>query len=323
MISVSPTNLLALGSSSNVSNLQTLFDYVVDPGNSSCFNSIQAALDVAYPNASIFISDGVYHEPIIVSKPVTLIGQSKESTYLECCSAENGYALSITSPDVVIKNLRISNHAPGLYTTAIKCGAPRCRIQDCILQDTPIGLAIWCSDIVVQGCRFIGCADEGIAVLGSSNHPCTSLMIMDCEFRDNCDGIEIQHGSDIVISSCVFSGNTHAGVDIITQNNHDIDIVDSTFFAHPGYGLFISQTCDMNIRNCSFSDSIIEVKHALKTWVSSCTNPVIQADPGSSVIISRFSDIRSFIRSTIGAKNSRHPFRETLLKFLDTSYRVV
>jgi parallel beta-helix repeat protein len=225
---------------------------IVDPEGEGYFHTINEAVSHAQPGDTIFIKQGSYAEIITINKPIHLIGEEKDTTTINPISDTNKYAIRLGATGATLGNLGITNHAPGLYTTAIRITAPEITIDSCKIQSTPIGIALWSSFTTIANCTFEGCEDEGIVLLGSQRSPCHSNVITDCMFSNNCDGIELQHAPDNIIRNCVFDDNTHSGIDAIASENNNNIIVNCTIVNNRVHGIYLSASSNNSIVNCDF-----------------------------------------------------------------------
>ena len=215
------------------------------------YKSIQEAIDDAKIGSTILVRKGEYSEIIIINKEINLIGEDKKLTFINPESNKNGYAIKISTSGVKLSGLSISNLGPGLYTTGVKIIAPQTTIEDCNVFDTPVGIAVWSSNNIILNCTFNGCEDEGIAFLGSSYSDCNNNLVKNCEFYDNCDGIELQYSSNNVIIDCDFYDNTHAGIDAIGSSNNDNIISDCYLGNNEVFGIYLSKSSNNEISGCT------------------------------------------------------------------------
>ena len=249
---------------------------IVDPAGEGHFRTINEAVSHAQPGDTIFIKQGSYAEIITIDKPIHLIGEEKDTTTINPISNTNKYAIRLGATGATLGNLCITNHAPGLYTTAIRITAPGTTIDNCKIQSTPIGIALWSPFTTIANCTFQGCEDEGIVLLGSQRSPCHSNVITDCIFSNNCDGIELQHAPDNIIRNCVFDDNTHSGIDAITSENNNNIIVNCTIVNNRVHGIYLSSSSNNSIINCDFRDNkdghVVTTASSFNTIISPTLN---------------------------------------------------
>jgi len=79
--------------------------------------TIQEAIDAASNGDTIFVRNGTYFENLVIEKPLTLIGESKEATIVDAgggYGAGSGYALRLRSSNIHIARFSIRNMLLGV-----------------------------------------------------------------------------------------------------------------------------------------------------------------------------------------------------------------
>jgi len=228
---------------------------VVDKSGGADYTTIQDAINNAPEDSTIYVKIGTYNEIININKKIILIGENKDKTIINPISEENKYAIRVRALQVTIKSLSITNSGPGLYTTGIKISASQTEIEDCNIYDTPVGIAVFTSNNIINNCNFWGCKDEGIALIGSQYSKCDNNKITNCIFHDNCDGIELQYSSNNIISNCKFYDNTHAGIDAIASSNDGNTISNCKIYNNEVHGIYLSSSSDNQIIDCTISNN--------------------------------------------------------------------
>jgi parallel beta-helix repeat protein len=228
---------------------------VVDKSGGGDYTTIQEAINNAPEDSTIYVKIGTYNEIININKKIILIGESKDKTIINPISEENKYAIRVGAPQVTIKNLSITNRGPGLYTTGIKIVAAKTQIEDCNIYDTPVGIAIWTSNNIINNCNFWGCKDEGIALIGAPYSNCENNKISNCKFYENCDGIELQYSSSNIITDCEFYENTHTGIDAIASSNDGNTISNCKIYNNEVHGIYLSSSSDNQMIDCTMSNN--------------------------------------------------------------------
>lgn len=245
---------------------------------------IQDAINQATPGSTIQIPPGTYTETLRIDKPLHLKGYQTQ-TFLEPTSAENSYGIWITAQGVRLSDLSITNHATGLYTTAVKISAEHTILQNCTIQNTPIGVAIWSNQNSLTHCQFIGCEDEGIVLLGSITTPCSNNTIASCVFSRNCDGIELQYASYTTITGCRFEHHTHAGIDAIHADNNHNTINDCVFTDNQACGIYLHRSHYNVITDCWFSGDTLTVHEGTHNTLQNSTGASIHLLKDTSLTI--------------------------------------
>jgi len=229
---------------------------VVDKGKNGDYTSIQQAIDNAESGSKIYVKKGEYTEVVFVDKSIRLFGEDKKSTLINPISEKNKYAICLGAHNIKIENFTVINRAPGLYSTAIKVTRSNTEINNCLIQNTPVGIAIWTSENIVKNCDFRECEDEGIAFLGWKNSDCKNNKVLNCTFTENCDGIELQYSSDNIIRDCNFYRNSHTGIDAIASSNNNNKIIGCIIKNNRVNGIYFSSSSDNEIIDCDVSDNI-------------------------------------------------------------------
>ena len=280
---------------------QTIEKIIVDKNNKAAYNSIQDAINNAPSGSTIYVRNGYYNEILNIKKKIKLVGEDKEKTIINPASTKNSYAIRIAAEGVILNGFGIKNSGPGNYASGIKISADKTTITDCNIFDTPVGIAVWSSNNKISNCKFWGCSDEGIAFLGSSSNQCNNNIVTDCEFYDNCDGIELQYSSNNVISNCKFYDNTHAGIDAIGSSNNNNVISGCNLSNNKAFGIFFSRSTDNTISKCTFSENKIMATASKNIKVENCKLDGIYLKDKSSMTI---EDCGSVLESKIKTVDS-------------------
>lgn len=82
------------------------------------FATIQEAVDAATPYDTVFVRDGLYIERVVISKPLTLVGESMEDTIVDG-RPDPGYepgdpVIQIASSNVVVESLAVQGGLDGI-----------------------------------------------------------------------------------------------------------------------------------------------------------------------------------------------------------------
>ena len=252
------------------------------------YQTIQDKINNAPEGSTIYIKAGVYTEILNIKKKITLIGESKDKTIINPISDKNKFGIRLGAPDITIKKLSITNGGPGLYTTGIKITSSGAKIEDCNIYDTPVGISIFTSNNIIQNCKFWGCKDEGIALIGTPYSDCKNNEIRNCIFYNNCDGIELQYSSENTIINCEFFDNTHTGIDAITLLNNKNTILNCKIYNNNVHGIFLHSSSDNQIINCILFNNkdgnIIECKNSQNNEIKNSGNEHLGNNIGERLI---------------------------------------
>jgi parallel beta-helix repeat protein len=244
---------------------------IVDKNDKTAYQSIQEAINSAETDSTIHIKNGYYNEILNIKKKINIVGEDKEKTIINPTTNKNSYAIRIAAEGVKISNLGVQNQGPGIYSTGIKVIARETTISNCDIFDTAVGIALWSSDNTITNCRFWGCEDEGIVFLGSSSNQCNNNIVTNCEFFNNCDGIELQYSSNNVISNCKFYDNSHAGIDAIGSSNNNNKIINCEINNNKVFGIYLSRSSGNQITKSSLTDNKIMTTGSKDNTITDCS----------------------------------------------------
>lgn len=263
---------------------------IVDKDGGGQYTSVQEAINHAKSGWTIYIKNGEYPEVIEIKKTIQLVGEDKDSTLINPISEENRYAVYVGASGVKIKNVGITNGAPGIYSQGIKISSKNTVIDNCKIFNTPVGIAVWTGENSIYNSTFYGCKDEGIALLGSSKKPCNNNIISNCIFYDNCDGIELQHSSYNQIINCKFYNNMHTGINAIASNNNGNIISNCEIFNNRVHGIYLSSSNENKIVDCVITNNV-----------------------DGDIVMNRYSENNEIIESQKIDENNRYTSRFSLI----------
>jgi parallel beta-helix repeat protein len=86
-------------------------------GSNGCYSSISAAVAAASVGDTIFVAHGTYNEDVVITKPLSLVGEDKENTVIDATGLLNGVAINGTG-SVVVTGFTVENaEAAGIWIT--------------------------------------------------------------------------------------------------------------------------------------------------------------------------------------------------------------
>ena len=292
---------------------------IVSKNGDGDYTTIQEAVDNVLEGSIVYVKKGSYSETINIKKELSLIGENKTNTVINPISEKNKYAIRLGAPGSIIKNFSITNGAPGLYTTGIRISASKTEIHNCNIYDTPVGIASWSSDGIIDNCKFWGCEDEGIALIGNSLSNCNRNKITNCIFYENCDGIELQYSSNNTISDCEFYENTHTGIDAIASSNNNNTISNCKIYNNEVHGIYLSASSDNKIIDCSIlknnDGNIIMNEYSHNNEIKTSVDSDISSSKTSGILA---EIIQTYYESNkeISKKNSIKNFFDIILNLI-------
>jgi parallel beta-helix repeat protein len=118
---------------------------VIDVNNSLGYNTIQNAVSsfATYEGNTVLVKPGTYQENIVVTKPVTLISQNKDTTMIE--GLDNGTALTIATDNVTLTGFTVksSGYPSSLVGTGILLeNAHNCTVTSNIVTNNYMGILL-------------------------------------------------------------------------------------------------------------------------------------------------------------------------------------
>ena len=260
---------------------------IVDKNGKGDYTSIQEAINNEPEGTTIYVKNGLYNEILNINKKIKIIGENKENTIIHSESEQNKYSINLNAPEIIIEKLSIKNSGSGLYTSGIKITALQTQIQDCIIYETPVGIAIFTSNNVINNCEFYRCSDEGIVLLGTPYSECKNNTIINCKFFENCDGLELQYSTDNIITNCEFYNNTHTGIDAIISSNDRNIISNCNIYNNNVHGLYLSSSSNNKIIDCSIlnndNGNIVMNKDSEKNEIISIPNTDLETEKENSL----------------------------------------
>ena len=190
--------------------------YVSEIGN---ITSIQEGIDAAQKNDTIFIENGIYHENIVIDKPITLIGENKTQTIIDGRNAGN--TIKINAENVTIKQLTIQHSGIYFPNAGINLSTSYAIIENIILKN-----------------NFYG-----ITLFNAQHNSIQNNMIQD---NDQC-GIYMSYSSNNYFSNNTITNHTYNGFGLYGASNNNI--IQNNTLTKNGY-------CAVNIRSSSMNTII-------------------------------------------------------------------
>jgi parallel beta-helix repeat protein len=162
----------------------------VDDSGGADFFTIQEAIDAAIPGDTVFVYSGSYYEELIVNKAITLMGEDKNTTFIE--GDINGDAVKITADFVEMTNFTVRNNWPGFGSYVIRLDhVSNCKVSNNFIDSNSIQ-SIWVyyshdneiSYNVVEnvwyGIRLNG-ADRNLVLGNNASHNSYGIVVTDSD----------------------------------------------------------------------------------------------------------------------------------------------
>jgi parallel beta-helix repeat protein len=196
----------------------TLFVGRSGPGN---YTTIQNAVDDAHPGDTIYVYSGTYYENITVSKPLSLVGEDRNTTTVN--GSRDGNIVHITADWVNFTGFTITNGSSSFWgTTGIGLNqVQNCRIADNIVSGNYSGISLRDSDNnMLAGNHVYSDNARGIYLSKSHNN-----IITQNKLSCNHSCIYIFLSKNTVVASNVMKkgGVSISGYSLEHWNSHAID----------------------------------------------------------------------------------------------------
>ncbi|MCW3985052.1 MAG: right-handed parallel beta-helix repeat-containing protein [Candidatus Bathyarchaeota archaeon] len=201
------------------------------------YAKIQWAIGNATAGDTIFVRNETYYEHLNVNKPLTLVGESKESTIVD--GSGTGTVIKVTARNVVISGFTVQNGGS---------------------QPGPSYAGIWISRPTNLTGNHITKNSIGIYV---NSFKCN---IAENSLTNNGHGISLHSSSEVTVEANHFTANTF-GISLVASSSNNV-IVDNnvTKSYSGGHGIFVSDSFD----NAISKNYLIGNFHGM--WLSSSSN---------------------------------------------------
>jgi parallel beta-helix repeat protein len=192
----------------------------VDDDGGKDYTKIQDAVNAASPGDTVYVYNGTYNEQVTISKSISLVGESNQSTTIRGTSAYG--AIYVTASYVNISNIKMDNSYYGIYL-GCSVGVYVCyssndnitgnTITNCIND----GIYLWGgnSNNSISGNTVTNCTN-GITLYSSSNNNVVDNTVTNCGYG----GIFIYGSNNSVIGNTVT--NCSGGISICPTSNNNV-----------------------------------------------------------------------------------------------------
>jgi len=276
------------------------------PGN---YSAIKYAVKDADPGDTIYVYWGDYYEDVIISKPLTLVGQNRVNTVIRGFVRIEADYVNITKFTVV--NLVSEEAGIELYY------ARNCRITNTHTVESPYGIrAVASTSNLITG-NLVQSYGEGISLSDSWNNHITDNIV-----EYNAVGIHLlnspgnyvvgnsvsnDYGSPIYIE---YSNDVTISENNVTENEDGIHIGQSVntvfidnYIHNNAFGAYLYSCANTTIRGNRISGGAIGV-HLANCSNATITDSVVASVNGSGIYIDSSSEItitdNSILESDIG-----------------------
>ncbi len=214
--------------------------------------TLQEHIDAAAPRETIHVESGVHAGPIIIEKPLTLIGEPGA----EICGKGSGKVVTVAADDVTLRGLRISGSGLRLSDddAAIFVTGNHAIVENCVVADSLHGIYLK----KVSGARILNNRIQGKTTLAASTEPVEKGIGQSAE---NCDTTLVanRRGNGIHQWNCegnLIYGNeisdTRDGIYFSFTNNSRVE---NNLIQHARYGLHYMYSDGNTFENNTFTEN--------------------------------------------------------------------
>lgn len=210
------------------------------------FASIRSAIDAAQQGDQIVIRPGVHNEPLVIDKPVTLLGGGRRGeTILE---SQERTTVEVAASDVVIRRLALRMDCTATSDdppAALVFSRGRATVEECDISGGRTGDGFHVkigTDAIVRRCRITGCGHVGVWVQAGGTGT-----FEDCEVLDSGQcGVTAQGNPRFVRTTIAKSAGTGIAVTEGAAVFEYCEIRDNQ-----KHGALISALANPKLRHCN------------------------------------------------------------------------
>jgi parallel beta-helix repeat protein len=205
------------------------------------YSNIQSAIDDARDGDTIYVFTGVYYENLVIDKSVDLIGENRDTTFIDGGKKDN--VITVTADRVNISGFCIRNS--GLRDSEFNLS------HFSLKYNVYTGVFIGANSVNISNCRIESCYYAVLLEKSSYTNVKNSRII------NNCVGIVIRNSSYNYISNCTFlSTEVPPGISnlsgICLLHSHNNTISNCNISSSEFHGTWLSASCYNQIYRNTF-----------------------------------------------------------------------
>lgn len=273
-----------------VAGVQSLRDLLPSPEDRALQEeSIQAAIDALPDGGTLQLKSGIYREPLIITRSVTIVGVaqsdrgsgSDERTVLEGVAWEPVISVMSDEPvTIVIENLTIRGGGAAIHllTSSIQPNV-KLDLKNVLFLENDTGLALGKGSRVT--CTDSNFENNELAVRALAPEEGAWASLTNCVFDGNESVIEAWGNQMITLDECLIQNGTDPNGDISLAGGASLEMRNSELARSSGRGIVLMDTASMTLTN-----SVIETTNAHAIAVASTrTDLRDQATQGCPVVM--------------------------------------
>ncbi len=178
------------------------------------FKEIQEAITFAGNGDVILVASGTYQENLVITKPLTLQGEGRETTIIDSRTL-GGDGIWILANRSRVQGFHLMYSGGGSGHAGIRVQADHCQVQDNLITDCYHGISVRYSRNVTIRKNTVYDSQ------GSGGHfySCTRVDISHNEFLSNLEGIIVSTCSFVTIDGNNCSNNYGNGISVTRDNS--------------------------------------------------------------------------------------------------------
>ena len=266
-------------------SLYVYFESDAVPDN---YSSIQSAVDAASAGDTVYIKSGTYNENLVIDKPLSLVGEDKDSTIIT--AETDGPTITIEAENVTVTGFTIRSLSS---ETGVYVGAENCTIIDNIIEGC--GTGIYNQGSAESFFQYINIKNNTVR-----NNVEAGIVFEGTPFIFNITGNTITSNSIGIRAAdsyrCLIINNTISeNIDAIDAAGTRLDILNNTITDNTETAITIHNTSDSsdliriwynNIQNSKKGMTLIQDgrNSIIKNNINKCTTGINFSQTGSSTV---------------------------------------
>jgi parallel beta-helix repeat protein len=224
--------------------------WTVDDDDEADFHTIQEAVNAASNGDSITVYNGIYCEHLVINRPITLIGESREGTVIDG-SGENRNIVEITANRVVFSGFTVQNtsRTQGTSYAGFKVLGRECNISGNDVTRSKIGIFVTSQKSRIEE-NSVANNGQGIALYSSSE-----VTVKGNNVSANTVGISLAFSSNNLVVGNKAANSSFGGHGITLSSNSFDNTVKDNDLVNNFHGMWLSDSFDNLIINNTIANN--------------------------------------------------------------------